>query len=110
MPDLADEPQFNRPKPRRVPIICERPRCRRHAVNHVGLTALCAEHIRTYDEDSGPNLVGTEHVHDYSVPFRGHLMCADDLCGAVATVDLSPLTEAQREAVRAELRAEYGNG
>jgi hypothetical protein len=37
-------------------------------------------------------------------------MCADDLCGAVATVDLSPLTEAQREAIRAELRQEYGSG
>lgn len=54
------------------------------------------------------NLLGQEHDHDFTVPFRGYLQCADDYCGSVRTTAGEPLTEEQREDIRRQLREEYG--
>lgn len=54
------------------------------------------------------NLVGDEHVHDFSHPYRGHLMCSDDLCGAVRTTDGQHLSDDERNEIHSQILSDMG--
>jgi hypothetical protein len=54
----------------------------------------------------GPNLLGENCVHDYSVRYRGYMMCSAVECAALCNMNGSALTKVEWRALLQQLRSE----